>query len=77
MANIKLKDLAVHSIAEIDLFGNSDSCIRDLSECELALEGGKRRSIAPILPPPIVSNWPTPANPSFDGFFPIVANFYI
>ena len=66
MSNIKLKDLT-------DL----DSSIQELSESELALQGGKRRSPAPILPPPIVGGGPTPVDPLFGGFFPIVANFYV
>lgn len=52
MASIKLKDLAVNSAVEADLFNNSDSFIRDLSECELNLQGGKRRSPAPAVTPP-------------------------
>jgi hypothetical protein len=77
MAHIKLTDLAVNNASEADLFINLDSFIQDLSEYELALQGGKRRSASPVLPAPIVSNWPTPVDPSFDGFFPVVANFYI
>jgi hypothetical protein len=63
MANIKLKDLT-------DL-GNS---IQELSEAELALQGGKRRT-TPILPPPIVSDWPTPFDPSLPP--PFIPGFYI
>lgn len=66
MANIELKDLT-------DL----DSSIRELSESELVLQGGKRRSPIPMLPPPILSDWPTPVDPSFDNFLPPFANFYI
>jgi hypothetical protein len=40
MANIKVKDLT--SIARLDLFGNSESFIRDISKCELALQGGRK-----------------------------------
>ena len=69
MANIILKDLT-------NLPHNS-SFIQDLSTEELGLQGGRRYRPAPVLPVPEVSNWPTPSNPSFDGFFPIVANFYI
>ncbi len=63
MANIELKDLT-------DL----DSSIRELSKSELALQGGKRRSPAPILPPPILSDWPTPVDP---GIPPFIPGFYI
>jgi hypothetical protein len=67
MANIKLKDLT-------DL----DSYIQELSESELALQGGKRRSPAPMLPPPILSDWPTPVDPGFDpGIPPFIPGFYI
>jgi hypothetical protein len=67
MANIKLTDLT-------DL----DNSIQELSESELALQGGKRRSPAPMLPPPVVSDWPTPVDPGFDvSFLPPFANFYI
>jgi hypothetical protein len=52
MASIKLKDLAVNSMVEADLFNNSDSFIRDLSKCELNLQGGKRRPPAPTVTPP-------------------------
>ncbi len=47
MASIKLKDLAVHDIAEADLLSNSDSFIRDLSKHELSLQGGKKRKPTP------------------------------
>jgi hypothetical protein len=63
MANIELKDLT-------DL----DNSIRELSESELALQGGKRRSPAPILPPPILSDWPTPVDPFIP---PHIPGFYI
>jgi hypothetical protein len=63
MANIELTDLT-------DL----DNSIQDLSESELALQGGKRRSPAPMLPPPVVSDWPTPVDPVD---LPPFANFYI
>jgi hypothetical protein len=64
MANIQLKDLT-------DL----DSSIHELSESELALQGGKSRSVNPVLPPPTVSDWPTPV----DLFLPppFIPGFYI
>jgi hypothetical protein len=52
MANIELKDLT-------DL----DSSIRELSESELVIRGGKRQSPLPTLPIPILSDWPTPVDP--------------
>jgi hypothetical protein len=52
MASIKLKDLAVNMMVEADLFSNSDSFIRDLSKCELNLQGGKRRPPTPTVIPP-------------------------
>jgi hypothetical protein len=52
MASIKLKDLAANSTVEANLFNNSGSFIRDLSECELNLQGGKRRRPAPTVTPP-------------------------
>jgi hypothetical protein len=63
MVNIQLKDLT-------DL----DSSIRELSKSELVLQGGKRRSPAPILPPPILSDWPTPVDPFIPPHLP---GFYI
>jgi hypothetical protein len=60
MAHIKLKDLTVNSAVEANLFMSSDSFIRDLSECELALQGGRLR---PVLPPPIVGGGPAPFDP--------------
>jgi hypothetical protein len=41
MAHIKLKDLVVNSAVEADLFKDSDSVIRDLDKCQLALQGGQ------------------------------------
>jgi hypothetical protein len=38
MANIKVQDLA--SITGADLFGDSESFMKDLSEDELTLQGG-------------------------------------
>jgi hypothetical protein len=76
MAHIKLKDLTVNSTIEADLFSDSDSFIRDLSNDELFLQGGRRHRPTPVLPPPEVSNNPTPVDPSFD-FLPPFANFYI
>jgi hypothetical protein len=76
MANIKLNDLVENSTVEADLFQDSDSFIRDLSTCELALQGGRRHRPNPVLPAPEVSNWPTPVDPSVD-FLPPFANFYI
>ena len=64
MSNIKLADLT-------DL----GSSIQELSESELALQGGKRRSPAPMLPPPIVSDWPTPVDPFLPP--PFLPGFYI
>ena len=75
MANITVRDLT--DISRSDLFNNPNSFIQDLSDHELNLQGGKRRSVTPVLPPPIVSNWPTPVDSSFDGFSLIVADFYI
>jgi hypothetical protein len=51
MANIKVKDLT--SINEVDLSNYSDSFIRDLSKCELSLQGGKkhRQPAPPAIPP--------------------------
>lgn len=43
MANITIKDLTVNS--------NSKSSICNLSEDELALQGGKRRGVPPVIPP--------------------------
>jgi hypothetical protein len=63
MANIELKDLT-------DL----DSSIRELSESELVIQGGKRQSSVPTLPAPILSDWPTP----IDSFIPPhLPGFYI
>jgi hypothetical protein len=76
MANIKLKDLTVSNTVTTNLFSNSDSFVRDLSQDELALQGGRRHRPTPVLPPPEVSNSPTPFEPSFD-FLPPFANFYI
>jgi hypothetical protein len=76
MANIKLNDLLENSTVEADLFQDSDSFIRDLSTCELSLQGGRSRRTTPVLPAPEISNWPTPVDPSFD-FLPPFANFYI
>ena len=62
MVSITVKDL------------NLDRSIQNLSESELALQGGKRRSPIPILPPPILSDWPTP----IDSFLPPhLPGFYI
>ena len=63
MASITVKDL------------NLDSSIQELSESELVLQGGKRRSPAPMLPPPMVSDWPTPVDPSLPP--PFLPGFYI
>jgi hypothetical protein len=64
MANIKLKDLT-------DL----DNSIQELSRSELTLQCGKRRSPAPVLPSPILSDWPTPVDP---GDLPLyLPGFYI
>jgi hypothetical protein len=41
VANIKLNDLLENSTVAADLFKDSDSFIRDLSICELALQGGQ------------------------------------
>lgn len=49
MASIKLTDLVLNSTVETDLFNNSGSSIRDLSEKELALQGGKKHR--PPAPP--------------------------
>jgi hypothetical protein len=62
MANIELKDLT-------DL----GSSIRELSESELVVRGGKRQSPVSTLPPPILSDWPTPVDsfipPHLPGFY--------
>jgi hypothetical protein len=68
MANIRLTDLAVNSVVRVDRSNNSGSFIRDLSTDELALQGGRYRRPAPILPTPIVSNNPTPVDPLFGDF---------
>jgi hypothetical protein len=60
MANIKVHDLA--SIAGLDLFNDSESFIRDISKCELALQGGKRNR------PPFVPPVATPIDPVEPGF---------
>ena len=71
MTNIKLTDLAGNSSTGTEL----DSLIQELSEEELGLEGGKRRS---TLPTPIVSNLPTPADSISPDSLPLYfANFYI
>jgi hypothetical protein len=41
VANIKLNDLLENSTVAADLFKDSDRFIRDLSTCELALQGGQ------------------------------------
>ena len=65
MANIKLKDLT-------DL----DDSIQELSESELTLHGGGFfRRKEPMLPPPTVSDWPTPVDPSLPPSF--IPGFYI
>jgi hypothetical protein len=73
MANIKVKDLT--SIARLDLFGNSESFIRDISKCELALQGGRKGApFAPPVPTPI----DPPVDPGFDpGIPPFLPGFYI
>jgi hypothetical protein len=69
MSTIKVTNLVDNSI-------DSDSFVRDLSTCELSLQGGRSRRTTPVLPAPEISNWPTPVDPSFD-FLPPFANFYI
>ncbi|WP_310482291.1 hypothetical protein [Chamaesiphon sp. VAR_48_metabat_403] len=55
MANILVKDLVRNSIAEADLFNDSENFIQDLSENELSLQGGfhlkKSLDILPTLEP--------------------------
>ena len=71
MTNIKLTDLTVNNPTETEL----DSFIQELSEEELGLQGGKRRS---NLPTPIVSNSPTPVDSISPDSLPLYfANFYI
>jgi hypothetical protein len=50
MANITIRDL--NGIACVNLFNDSESFIRKLSERELNLQGGKRRRPAPTVTPP-------------------------
>jgi hypothetical protein len=69
MTNIKLKDL--NSITGTDLFNDSESFIRDISKCELALQGGKRKP-APFVPP--VATPIDPVDPGFD--FPLPPAYY-
>ncbi len=64
MANIQLRDLT--GIAGLDLFNDSESFIRDISKCELALQGGKRKR--PPFVPPVVTPI-DPVDPGFE-FFP-------
>jgi hypothetical protein len=66
MANIKLQDLAVSIPVEADIFSNSDSFIRNLSECELNIQGGKRRRPAPAVIPPDDSVFVVPDISSLD-----------
>jgi hypothetical protein len=70
MANIQLTELTIDPA----LATESDCSIRDLSAPELALQGGKRRSNPPILPPPIVGGGPAPFDPGIPPFLP---GFYI
>jgi hypothetical protein len=73
MANIKVRDLT--DITRLDLFNDSESFIRDISECELALQGGRKRS--PIAPPVVTPIVP-PIEPGFDpGIPPFIPGFYI
>lgn len=53
MSTINVTDLAKNSIIGTDLFNDSEGSIRDLSEDELVLQGGKRRGIRviPVIPP--------------------------
>jgi hypothetical protein len=41
MSNIKVKDLSIPTITGSDLFLDSESFMRDLSDNELDLQGGK------------------------------------
>jgi hypothetical protein len=71
MANIKVRDLT--GIAGLDLLNDSESFIRDISKCELALQGGKKRRQPPPNPIPL----PLP-DPDFDpGIPPFIPGFYI
>ncbi len=73
MANIKVRDLT--GIAGLDLFNNSESFIRDISKCQLALQGGRKR--APIAPP-VVTPIAPPVDPGFaPGIPPFIPGFYI
>jgi hypothetical protein len=45
MTNIKVKDLSTPTITGADLFIDSESFMRDLSDNELDLEGGKAPQI--------------------------------
>jgi hypothetical protein len=40
MAKIKVKDLSIDNAASTDLVCGTESFVRELSECELALQGG-------------------------------------
>ena len=51
MATIKVKDLIINSNVEVNL----DSFIRDVSESELDLQGGKKR---PTFTPTVISDIP-------------------
>lgn len=64
MANIKLQDLT--SLDGSDLFNDPESFIRDISKCELSLQGGKKHR----QPVPNSIPTPTPVDPGFDFPFP-------
>jgi hypothetical protein len=40
MAKIKVKDLSADNVASTDLIRETESFVRELSECELGLQGG-------------------------------------
>lgn len=53
MANIALKDLSVNNITGADLFNDSESFMRDLSDDELNINGGRLAESTPIITPAV------------------------